>query len=110
MQLCSITQRLEIYLILPYLLVRKSYTMSARIGRKIFATAVFDATSVTPAVIMHTTNRITKGGKAIIPANCLPIQSDNPDFLVASDKAYPPPVKCYRLIKGQRYTSSHRQS
>lgn len=59
-----------------------------------FATAVFEATSVTPAVIIHTTNMMTNGGKTIIPANCLPIQSDKPDFLVASDKAYPPPAKC----------------
>ncbi len=58
-----------------------------------FATAVLEATSVTPAVMIHTTNMMTKGGKTIIPANCLPIQSDNPDFFVASDKAYPPPEK-----------------
>jgi hypothetical protein len=44
-----------------------------------------------------------------MPDNCLPIQSDNPDFLVASDKAYPPPVKWFMLVKGQRHASSYRQ-
>ena len=73
-------------------------TVSARIGRKMFATAVLDATSVTPAVIIHTTSMITKGGKTIMPANCLPNQSDNPDFLVASDNAYPPPIKYFTLL------------
>lgn len=69
-------------------------TVLARIGRRMFAVAVFDATSVMVAVIIQIINMVTNGGKEARPASCSPIQSDKPDAAVASDKANPPPVSC----------------
>ena len=56
-----------------------------------FAVAVFDAISVIVAVMIQITNMMTKGGRTCKPVNCCPIQSDNPEASVASDKANPPP-------------------
>ena len=57
------------------------------------AVAVLDATSVIVAVIIQIINMVTNGGRTDNPASCWPIQSDNPDSRVASDKANPPPAK-----------------
>ena len=67
--------------------------ISERIGRRILAVAVLDATSVIVAVIMQIINIMAKGGSTFNPANCAPNQTDRPDTFDASDRANPPPSR-----------------
>lgn len=67
--------------------------ISDRMGRRMLAVAVLDATSVIVAVIMQMINMMANGGSTFNPDNCAPSQTDRPDTLEASDRANPPPSK-----------------
>lgn len=69
-----------------------SFTVLAKMGSKMLAVAVLEATSVMSAVMIQMINMVTNGGKDAKPDSCSPIQSDNPEAAVASDKANPPPA------------------
>ena len=80
--------------------------ISAKTGRRMLAVAVFEATSVTVAVIMQTMIMMAKGGRTLKPDNCCPSHVDSPDTLEASDMANPPPVGCYHQMNECKVTET----
>lgn len=67
-------------------------TISARIGKRMFAVAVLEATSVIVAVMIQMMNIMANGGSTSNWVSRLPSQRDKPDAFEASDKANPAPV------------------
>lgn len=66
-------------------------TSSARMGNRMLAVAVLDATSVMVAVMTQMMKMMRNGGRLCRPASCSPSHSDRPDFSDASERAKPPP-------------------
>lgn len=78
-----------------------TFTISARIGRRMLAVAVLEATSVIVAVMMQMMSIMAKGGSTSKWVSRRPSHTDSPDAFEASDNAKPAPVDCQlRLLLG----------